>query len=97
MRVNGCLIGPPRRDCKTAPVEQHRDRVQIAGVRLESHAVGFKRDGAAASKWIEDAWKLIVAMLQHFRLRLCIYLRRLVELLPHHLPQDIKKPLTLGV
>ena len=95
--VHGWTSNPARRKLEVAPVQQHCHRVEIPSLRLETQPIRFKRNGAATSKGIEDGRQVPVTVLQHLVLRFRVDLRMLVELLPHHPPDDREQPFTLGI
>ena len=46
--------GELRRDLDQRLVDQHRDRIEVGGVRLEAQALGLEWDGSATCERVED-------------------------------------------
>src|SRR3954471_24672345 len=64
---------------------------------FEAEAISLERYRAAACKRVEDWWQLSSTVLEHLGASLCIDLRMVVKLLPHHPANDLEEPLALGV
>jgi hypothetical protein len=55
---------PLRRDLDERLVDQHRDRVQVRRVRLQSETLRLKRDRPAARERVEDRRRVAAGRLQ---------------------------------
>ena len=77
------LIPELRRNLDQCLVDQHRDRVQVGGMRLQPESLGFQRNCAAAGERIQDRGRIAVGRLEDLFVRLGQEL-----LVPDVLPDD---------
>src|SRR4051812_32518106 len=59
-RVHWRLAGELRRNLDQRLRYQHRDRIEVARMRLEAEPLCLERDRAAAAEWIEDGRRVAV-------------------------------------
>ena len=70
IRVHRPAPGKPGRDFDHGLLDQHSDRVQVAGERGQTQALGFERDGTAAAERIYHRRYLTIETLSNLRVRL---------------------------
>ena len=85
-----------RRDLDQRLVDEHRDRVEVGGVRLQAEALGLERDRAAAGERVEDRRRVAVGRLEDL-LRAPRRAALVAGVLPDDEPlDDAVQPLALG-
>ncbi|KZB87466.1 hypothetical protein AVL48_22785 [Amycolatopsis regifaucium] len=89
------LIAEFRRDLDECFVDKDRNWIKVGSVCLETESLGFKRDGAAASKGVEDRWRVAVGGFQDFGVGLGEQFL-VADVFPHDEPLDeVMQPLAL--
>ena len=79
-----------RGDLDECLVDEHRDRVEVGGMCLETQALRLERDRATAREGVEDRWRSAVGRTHDLRTHL-IEQRLITEIVPVDHPLDEPK------